>query len=174
MPASLIDARPNRDVVQQHADLSFDVHADVARQQRQGIARPEKRSRNTLAHQRLLAEIVRQPGATKRACTLHVGEIGRSIDPAERAWKRCGQFCRIEGEGVIDTAGREPLIAALKRRCIGCPIVQCGLQRRDDVRGRRHQRQLAIDDHQLSIARAVAKRCQFHFLSLSGHDLTTN
>ena len=154
-------ADAHRHVIGDHRDLAFHVEAPGGIAQRDRIAGAEETVRAALIHQGVVVETLGHRVAARGADEFDMVDIGRTIRPLIGARQRAFAVMLVEAEGG-DRAELHLPRQRFQLRAVDVPLVERGLQRRRDAGGIGGARQVAADDDEAAIARAVAEGGEFH------------
>jgi len=143
-------------------DLGLEVVAHGLAGHDHVVARAQQVVAAALVHQRVGVEAGRHLGATRGAHQLHVVDVSRTVGPLEGPWQGRGTHLRVEGEGVTRLAVVEGDEEILQLGGNEVPVVQRLLQGVGDTGGVMRGAEVARDNNQLAVARAVLVGGEFH------------
>ena len=126
------------------------------------VARAEEVVAAALVHQRVGPEARRHLGVARPADQLDVVDEGRAVGPLVGARQRRHAARRLEGERVARLAVVERGRQVLELRRQEVPVVEDLLQARRDRAGIVGGREVARDDDELAVARAVLVGGELH------------
>ena len=149
-------------VARDDGDLGLEVDAHGLAGHDHVVARAEEVVAAALVHQRVGVEALGHLGIARLAHQLHVVDVGRAVGPLVGARQRGHAHRGIEGKGVARAAGVEIRVQVLQLRAHEAPVVQHLLQPVGDAGGVMGEREVARDDDELAVARAVLQGGEFH------------
>ncbi|ABA48474.1 hypothetical protein BURPS1710b_0601 [Burkholderia pseudomallei 1710b] len=158
----LVGRGAHRHVGRDHRDFRLEIDAPRLRCADDVVARAEEIVAAALVHQRIGPELGRHLGAARAAHELDVVHVRGAVRPLERARQRRHAIGGLERERVARAAVVQCVVQVAQLRRVERPVVEHALQRRRDRVGDRRRVQVARDDDQLAVARAVLERSKFH------------
>jgi hypothetical protein len=160
--ARLVRAGQHRHVVGDDGHLGFEIDAVVLARHGHVVHGAEQVVGAALVDERIGPEARRHGRVARLAHEFDVVDVGRPVDPVVRAWQRRHRLRRVEGDRTLGLVALEPTSDVLELRGDARPVVERGLQRRGERPGRHRTRQIATDDDEAAVARAVPERGELH------------